>query len=61
MSEKGSFATELDSERHVRFTTVSDRTADIAGGPVRANTGPSHHHLDVWAGREFSFSISFKR
>jgi len=24
---------------YVRFSPVSDRTADIAGGPVRANTG----------------------
>jgi hypothetical protein len=32
----GSFATKLDRPRHVRFPPDSDRTADIAGGPVRA-------------------------
>jgi len=32
----GSIATELDSERPVRFTPVSNRTAEIAGGQVRA-------------------------
>jgi hypothetical protein len=36
----GSIATELNSPRHVRFTPVSNRTADIAAGPVRATTGP---------------------
>src|SRR5258708_6833422 len=34
----GSFATKLDRPRHVRFPPVSDRTADIAGGPFRART-----------------------
>jgi hypothetical protein len=27
---------------HVRFTPGSDRTADIAGGPIRATTGLMH-------------------
>jgi hypothetical protein len=27
----------LGYPHHIRFTPVSDRTADIAGGPVRAN------------------------
>jgi hypothetical protein len=31
-----SIATELGLLSHVRFTPVSDRTADIAGGPVGA-------------------------
>jgi hypothetical protein len=35
----GSFGTKLDRPRHVRFTSYRDRTADIAGGPVRANSG----------------------
>src|SRR6266566_1680234 len=35
----GSFATKLDRPRHVRFPPVSDRTADIAGGPFRAKGG----------------------
>jgi len=34
----GSFATELGCPRHVRFTPVSDRAADIARGPFRAKT-----------------------
>jgi len=29
-------STELGRPRHVRLTPVSDRTANIAGGPVRA-------------------------
>jgi hypothetical protein len=33
----GSISTELDLSDHVRFTLDSDRPADIAGGPVRAN------------------------
>jgi hypothetical protein len=33
----GSFSTEMDLPRHVRFTSGNDQTADIAGGPVRAN------------------------
>src|ERR1700694_2817100 len=32
----GSISIELGLPRHGRFTPVSDRTADIAGGPVRA-------------------------
>ncbi len=39
MSHLGPFATKLDRPRHVRFPPVSDRTADIAGGPFRANSG----------------------
>ena len=35
----GSFATELGYSRHVRFPPESDRTAGIAGGPVRAIGG----------------------
>jgi hypothetical protein len=35
----GSIATEMTRACHVRFTPDSDRTADIAGGPVRANFG----------------------
>jgi hypothetical protein len=35
-TQPGSFATEMDCPRHVRFPSDSDRTADIAGGPVRA-------------------------
>src|SRR5258708_21014226 len=34
----GSFATKLDRPRHVRFPPVSDRTADIAGGPFRVES-----------------------
>src|ERR1700676_215347 len=33
----GSFSTELGRPRDVRFPSDSDRTADIASGPVRAN------------------------
>src|ERR1700694_236730 len=33
----GSFSTELGCARHVRFPPDSDRAADVAGGPVRAN------------------------
>jgi hypothetical protein len=33
----GLFSTEMGHPRHVRFRPVSDRTADIAGGPFRAN------------------------
>src|SRR5260370_24171574 len=36
----GSISTELGCPRHVRFPPDSDLTADIAGGPVRATTGP---------------------
>src|SRR5216684_1062513 len=32
-------ATNLDRPRHVRFPTVRDRTADIAGGPFRDRSG----------------------
>jgi hypothetical protein len=35
----GSFATKLGYPCDVRFATISDRTADIAGVPDRANTG----------------------
>jgi hypothetical protein len=34
----GSFTTELGILRDVRFTSVSNRTADIVAGPVRADT-----------------------
>src|SRR6266849_5947439 len=43
----GSFSTELGYPPHVRFTPDSDRTADIAGGPVRANNG-SHFDFVWW-------------
>jgi hypothetical protein len=36
MSTHGAIATEMDRLRDVRFTPDSDRTADIAEGPVRA-------------------------
>jgi hypothetical protein len=39
----GSFSTELGCPRNVRSAPVSDRTADIAGGPVRANTSHGTH------------------
>src|SRR6267378_1540698 len=35
----GSIATELGCSRDVRFPPNSDQTADIAGGPVSANSG----------------------
>jgi hypothetical protein len=38
----GSFATELGCPGHVRFTPVSDRTADIANGPVGATSRLMH-------------------
>jgi len=41
MSESGQSRPKWLVRPHVRFTPVSDRTADIAGGPVRANTGSS--------------------
>jgi hypothetical protein len=39
----GSFATEMGIPRHVWFTPDSDRIADIAGGPFRANTRRQFH------------------
>ena len=39
MSASGSNSEVGARNRHVRFPPVSDRTADIAGGPFRANTG----------------------
>ncbi len=35
----GSISEVGQRKRHVRFPPVSDKTADIAGGPFRANTG----------------------
>jgi len=35
----GSISTKQGSPSHVRFPLDSDRTADIAVGPVRAKTG----------------------
>jgi hypothetical protein len=35
----GSFLTKLRCPNHVWFSPVSDRTADIASGPVRAKGG----------------------
>ena len=48
------FRNESNSEvgarnRHVRFPTDSDQTADIAGGPFRANNG----HIPLVAIAEF--------
>jgi hypothetical protein len=37
MSAMGSIATEMGCPRNVRYAPDSDRTADIAGGPVRAD------------------------
>jgi hypothetical protein len=39
----GSISTELGLSGHVRFPAVSDRTADIAGGPFRAMKRLMHH------------------
>jgi hypothetical protein len=39
MSQLGQSSTEMGIPRHVRFTPVSDRLADIAGGPFRATFG----------------------
>ena len=36
MVRSGAFSTNLKRPRHVRFTPDSNRTADIAGGQVRA-------------------------
>src|SRR5438105_12004416 len=49
MAALGSFATKLDRPRHVRFPPVSDRTADIAGGPFRANK--RHSEITRFASR----------
>jgi hypothetical protein len=38
----------MDRPRHVRFPPDSDRTADIAGGPFRANM---RHRKALRAGR----------
>jgi hypothetical protein len=34
-------------DRHVRFPPDSDRTADIAGGPVRANNGSRNRLINL--------------
>jgi len=39
-----SISTELGCPRHVRVAPDSDRTADIAGGPVRARFGSREPH-----------------
>jgi hypothetical protein len=47
-TQPGSFSIELGCPRHVRFPPVSDRIADIAGGPKRATSrrgGASFYHL----------------
>ena len=38
-TQAGSFSTELGCPQHVRFTPVSDQTADNTGGPFRATSG----------------------
>jgi hypothetical protein len=46
----GSFSTKQGSSSHVRFPLDSDRTADIAVGPVRANRRTEqgqHHRIDA--------------
>jgi hypothetical protein len=46
----GSIATEIGFPRHVRFPPVSDRTADIEGGPGRANKRLMHRsNLTVYS------------
>jgi hypothetical protein len=40
----GSFSTKLGHPRHVWFTPDSDRIADIAVGPFRANSGSQPPH-----------------
>jgi hypothetical protein len=40
--DRGSIATELGCPPHVGFPPVSDRIADISGGPFRANNGLMH-------------------
>jgi hypothetical protein len=47
----GSFSTEMGCPHDVRFTPVSDRIADIAGGPFRANFG------SYWAGSRGSHTL----
>jgi len=47
MPRSGSIATEIGCPRDVRFSADSDRIADIAGGPVRANR---RHQSGVNAG-----------
>jgi hypothetical protein len=43
----GSISTELGCRHHVRSYPVSDRTADIADGPVGATTGLMHCNNSV--------------
>jgi hypothetical protein len=40
----GSISTKMDCPRDVRFPPVTDQTADIAAGPVRAN---KRHQLEM--------------
>ena len=54
-AREGSISTELDGSRYIRFPPDSDRTADIAGGPVRANKrhpAPLFDHL-IGCGEQF--------
>jgi hypothetical protein len=50
----GSFTTELGILRGVRFTSVSNRTADIVAGPVRAKFGSRCFHSNTSSARASS-------